>query len=253
MFSVKKRREEPAALSGFQHGYVQAEVRIHYVEKGHRTQPLMLFLHGFPDFWFSWRYQIHHFASSFWCVAIDMRGYNDSAKPEGLRQYGLHYLVADVKVKYPLILYYSFLHSKVKWQKMQHCIFKAVVEGLGRTQCTLVAHDWGAAVAYAFAAKWPQMLKQMVICNLPHPKALQIEQRKSWRQKIMSWYMIFFQCPKLPEIYFASSDLALLQGIVKKEMKEGQPEVEAYKYAFRDPGSFSFFIHYYFLYIQFLF
>jgi pimeloyl-ACP methyl ester carboxylesterase len=110
------------------------------------------------------------------CVAIDMRGYNDSSKPIGIRQYSLNALVADVK---------------------------AVIEGLGRDQCNvLVAHDWGGAVGYAFCARWPQMVGRYVALNIPHPSSIRYEQRMSWKQRLMSWYMVFFQCPVLPEIFF---------------------------------------------------
>ena len=80
-------------------GFIQVtpEVKIHYVEKGDRSKPLMLFLHGFPEFWFSWRYQLEHFSKDYHCVAIDMRGYNFSDKPEGIREYGMDRLCSDVK------------------------------------------------------------------------------------------------------------------------------------------------------------
>ena len=105
-----------------------------------------------------------------------MRGYNDSSKPSGIRQYSLNALVADVK---------------------------AVIEGLGRDQCNvLVAHDWGGAVGYAFCARWPQMVGRYVALNIPHPSSIRYEQKMSWKQRLMSWYMVFFQCPVLPEIFF---------------------------------------------------
>ena len=105
-----------------------------------------------------------------------MRGYNDSSKPSGIRQYSLNALVADVK---------------------------AVIEGLGRDQCdVLVAHDWGGAVGYAVCARWPQMVGRYVALNIPHPSSIRYEQRMSWKQRLMSWYMVFFQCPVLPEIFF---------------------------------------------------
>lgn len=103
--AANKQRSRPSVLDDYGlHGYLMASdnVKLHYVEKGNRSRPLMLFLHGFPEFWFSWRYQIRHFASSYWCVAIDMRGYNDSEKPSGIHNYSIDALVADVKV----ILYF---------------------------------------------------------------------------------------------------------------------------------------------------
>jgi len=222
---VSSQRRRPAALEDSkhgQHGYVKGSggVQLHYVEKGDRTKPLMLFLHGFPEFWYSWRFQLAHFSSDYWCVAIDMRGYNDSSKPSGIRQYSLNALVADVK---------------------------AVIEGLGRDQCNvLVAHDWGGAVGYAFCARWPQMVGRYVALNIPHPSSIRYEQKMSWKQRLMSWYMVFFQCPVLPEIFFRSSDLALLDGVVTQMKNDDPKEIkEAYKYAFRDPASVTSAINYY--------
>ena len=141
-----------------------------------------------------------------------MRGYNDSSKPKGIRKYSIDALVADVK---------------------------AVIEGLGCSQCdVLVAHDWGGAVGYAFCYQWPQMVGHYVALNIPHQSSFRYEQSKSWKQRLMSWYILFFQCPVLPEIFFRSSDLAFLDGIVRQMKYDDPKEIsEAYKYAFRDPGN----------------
>mgnify|MGYP001234729921 CR=1 FL=1 len=103
VFSQKERKKQPLILKDKRwngnEGFVRVspEVKIHYVEKGDRSKPLMVFLHGFPEFWFSWRFQIEHFSKDYHCVAIDMRGYNDSDKPEGIIEYGLEHLCNDVK------------------------------------------------------------------------------------------------------------------------------------------------------------
>ena len=103
VFGKKERRVQPAILKDKRwngnEGFIRVspEVKIHYVEKGDRSKPLMLFLHGFPEFWFSWRYQMEHFSQDYHCVAMDMRGYNDSDKPEGIIEYRLEHLCNDVK------------------------------------------------------------------------------------------------------------------------------------------------------------
>ena len=102
-FRKKERLVPPAILKDVKwnqnEGFVSVspEVKLHYVEKGDPNKPLMLFLHGFPEFWFSWRYQMEHFSKDYYCVAFDMRGYNESDKPEGIEAYGLNYLAEDVK------------------------------------------------------------------------------------------------------------------------------------------------------------
>lgn len=220
VFSVKERSAPPATLTDPQwgrHGYITVSrgIKLHYVEKGDRSKPLMLFIHGFPEFWFSWRYQLRHFSRrDYWCVAVDNRGYNDSDKPAGVLSYTIENLVADVK---------------------------DVIEGLGRSKCdVLVGHDWGGAIGYAFSGRHPDLVSHYVVCNLPHPSSIRQEQMNSWKQRLMSWYMLFFQCPLLPEIFFRSDDLAMFDGIMH-EMKLASEDsteiVEAYKYAFRDPGT----------------
>ena len=111
---TKERKEQPLILKDKRwngnEGFVRvtSEVKIHYVEKGDRSKPLMLFLHGFPEFWFSWRFQLEHFSKDYHCVAIDMRGYNDSDKPEGIIEYGLEHLCNDVK---------AVIEGKIAYQK----------------------------------------------------------------------------------------------------------------------------------------
>ena len=109
---TKERKEQPLILKDKRwngnEGFVRVTpgVKIHYVEKGDRSKPLMLFLHGFPEFWFSWRFQLEHFSKDYHCVAIDMRGYNFSDKPEGIRQYGLDQLCSDVKAVIEGMIYH---------------------------------------------------------------------------------------------------------------------------------------------------
>ena len=214
MLSQKERKVAPAILKdprwNENEGYVRVspEVKIHYVEKGDRTKPLMLFLHGFPEFWFSWRFQMEYFSNDYHCVAMDMRGYNDSDKPKGIEQYGMTHLCNDVK---------------------------AVIEGMGKTECILVGHDWGGAVGYGFCTTYPEMVKCYLVCNLPHPKSVRHEQENSLKQKLMSWYMLFFQCPVIPEFFFTHNDYSILDDIGKDMKASNLNEVvEAYKYAFRD-------------------
>ena len=94
------------------------------------------------------------------------------------------------------------LLSNVKPRNIFRSDVKSVIEGLGRSSCILVAHDWGGVVGYYFTAQWPSMVQQFMAVNIPHPLSIRREQAKSWKQRLMSWYMLFFQCPILPELYF---------------------------------------------------
>src|SRR5260370_2599352 len=117
-------------------------VRLHYVEQG--KGEVILFLHGFPEFWYAWKDLLADFGRDHHAVALDMRGYNLSAKPEAVDSYHMPDLVEDVRA----------LAVKLKARKF-----------------VLVGHDWAGVVAWAFAAQHPEMLDRLVILNAPHPTA----------------------------------------------------------------------------------
>ena len=115
-------------------------VRLHYVEGG--EGPLLLFLHGFPEFWYGWKELLPEFANEFRVVAVDMRGYNLSSMPENLDAYKIPVLLEDVR---------------------------ALAEKLGTKKFVLAGHEWGSVIAWDFAAAHPEMLHKLVILNAPHP------------------------------------------------------------------------------------
>lgn len=159
------------------HGYAVAEggVKIHYASLG--KGPLVVMIHGFPDFWYSWRHQMEALSSSFQVVAIDQRGYNQSDKPKGVEHYDMTLLVGDVA---------------------------AVIKHLGQTRATIVGHDWGGIVAWQFAMQVPQMTEHLVILNLPHPSGLARELRINPEQIKNSAYARNFQqkMPDDPTVFF---------------------------------------------------
>ena len=132
--------------------YVEVNgVKLHYVEQG--KGPLILFLHGFPEFWYEWKTLLPEFARDHHAVAPDMRGYNLSGKPEKVESYALQVLVEDVG---------------------------ALAQKLGAKKFVLVGHDWGGVVAWAFAAAHPEMLDKLIIVNAPHPTVFSRELLKGW-------------------------------------------------------------------------
>ena len=148
------------------HGYATSEggVKIHYASLG--EGPLVVMIHGFPDFWYSWRHQMNALSKRFQVVAIDQRGYNLSDKPKGVENYDMRLLVGDVA---------------------------AVIRQLGRDKATIVGHDWGGVVAWQFAMNLPQMTENLVILNLPHPNGLFRELRTNKEQIANSEYARTFQ------------------------------------------------------------
>ena len=132
---------------------------------------LALCLHGFPEHSFSWRYQLPMLADlGYQAWAPNMRGYGNSSKPKGISSYQLDTLVEDIA---------------------------AIIEASGCKETVLIAHDWGAVVAWHFAINDRLPLSHLIICNVPHPQSMQ--QAFSWEQLKKSWYIFFFQIPKLPE------------------------------------------------------
>lgn len=139
-------------------------VRIHYVTLG--RGPLVVMLHGFPDFWYGWRDQMAGLARHYQVAALDLRGYNLSDKPKGVEQYDIVLLAADVA---------------------------AVIRALGRERATIVGHDWGGAVAWVFAALHPDMTERLIVLQTPHPRGLFRELRTNPQQQANSAYARAFQ------------------------------------------------------------
>jgi pimeloyl-ACP methyl ester carboxylesterase len=150
------------------HGYADSNgVKIHYASLG--KGPLIVMIHGFPDYWYTWRDQMEALSDNFQCVAIDQRGYNLSDKPKGVENYGMKFLVGDVI---------------------------AVIHALGKQRAIIVGHDWGGAVAWQVALNAPQVTEKLIILNLPHPRGLSRELANNPDQQKASAYARNFQKPE---------------------------------------------------------
>ena len=207
-------------METWQHDYITTNgVNLHYVTQG--SGPLMLMLHGFPEFWYSWRYQIPEFASDFKVVAPDLRGYNDSDKPASQSAYVMNELVRDVE---------------------------GIITGLGYEKCVLVAHDWGGGIAWSFASKYPQMLEKLIIMNCPHPAKFS-EGLRTPQQLLRSWYMFFFQLPVIPELFLQSQDYQFIEnafkGMAIKKSAFSTEDINVYKDAAAKRGALTAMINYY--------
>jgi pimeloyl-ACP methyl ester carboxylesterase len=203
-----------------EHRYAEVNgVRLHYVTVG--RGPLILFAHGFPEFWYEWKAQLAEFGRDHQAVAPDMRGYNLSTKPAALDQYEMRHLVEDLR---------------------------ALAEHLGHRRFVLVGHDWGGAVAWAFAIKHPDRLEKLVIVNAPHPAVFARELRQSPEQQKASEYMLAFRSEKA-EALLSADDFSVLQQRVLGPLLAGghltEADRRAYVEAWAQPGALTGGLNYY--------
>jgi pimeloyl-ACP methyl ester carboxylesterase len=149
------------------HGYAENDgVKIHYAQLG--AGPLVVMIHGFPDFWYTWRHQMVALAEQYQVAALDLRGYNLSDKPRGGEQYAMRQLVGDVA---------------------------AVIRHAGHERAIVVGHDWGGAIAWQLAMHLPTLVERLIVLNLPHPRGLARELAHNLRQQENSQYARDFQQP----------------------------------------------------------
>jgi len=195
------------------------EVRLNCVEAG--SGPLVILLHGFPEFWWSWRYQIPALAAAgFHVVAPDMRGYNLSDKPKGVQNYYVNHLTTDVA---------------------------GLIKAMGEEKAVVVGHDWGAGIAWAFAMSYPKMLDKLIILNGPHPAKMMQGLRKP-SQLRKSWYMFFFQLPTLPEYRFAAKNYRMIRGAFRVDLGRNvlsDADLDRYVEAISQPDALESAINYY--------
>jgi pimeloyl-ACP methyl ester carboxylesterase len=180
--------------------------------------PLVVFLHGFPEHWWSWRHQLRAFADAgFWAVAPDLRGFNESDKPQGVESYDARLVADDIA---------------------------GLIRALGRATAIVVGHDWGGIVAWLFAQRHRAMLSRLAVLNMPHP-SLMMRGFLRLTQLRKSWYVLFFQLPAgIPERAIAKDNWARLRetfatdGLAKED-------IEAHVNAMRRPGAVTAGMSYY--------
>jgi epoxide hydrolase 4 len=207
----------------FEHTFIQTNgLRLHVVQAGPPEGPLVVLLHGFPEFWRSWKKQIAPLAAAgYRVVAPDQRGYNLSDVPKQVGAYAMDELVRDVV---------------------------GLLDALGRTDCNLAGHDWGAAVAWTTSMAHPQRVKKLAILNVPHPAVMLDYLRKRPSQMIKSWYIGFFQIPGLAEWLVSRNDYAQGARALVGTSRPGtfsEEDIAEYKQAWKNSGGFTGMIHWY--------
>jgi len=209
--------KKPAKLKDH---YAQVNgVKLHYVSAG--KGDLIIFLHGFPEFWYEWKNQLAEFGKDHLAVAPDMRGYNLSDKPGDVDSYQMKYLIEDVRT---------------------------LARHLGYRKFTLVAHDWGGAVAWALAIAHPECIEKLVIVNAPHPGVFARLLRDDPAQQKASGYMLLFRSPQAESILSANHYAALVDAVLGPGLKSGafnEDDKKAYIEAWSQAGALTGGLNYY--------
>lgn len=202
------------------HEYAQVNgVRLHYVSRG--EGPLILFVHGFPEFWYAWHEQLVEFGRDHRAVALDMRGYNLSDKPADVKAYRAKHLVEDLR---------------------------QLIDHLGGRPCVLVAHDWGGAVAWNLAAEYPAYLSRLVIVNAPHPVPFARALRHDPEQIAASQYMRLLRDSKAERV-LSEDNFRRLEGMLASfgtgSHWLSEETLGHYRAAWSEPGALTGALNYY--------
>lgn len=206
--------------SSIRHGYAQiGGVRLHYAQRGSGGR-LVVLLHGFPECWYSWRHQLMALGEQFTVVAPDTRGYNLSDKPTRVEDYKVDLLVDDVL---------------------------GLIRHFGERNAAIVGHDWGAIIAWNVARRNPEYVWKLVTMQVPPAEVWR--RNMTFRQALKSWYMLFFQLPRLPEWLMSRKDYAFVEQIFRRTTARkgafSDTDIEVYKRALSEPGALRAAINYY--------
>ena len=197
-------------------------IALHVVLAGPASGKPLVFLHGFPEFWFAWRHQIDHFvASGYRVIMPDQRGYNLSDKPAGIASYSIDLLAKDVL---------------------------GVLDTVTDSKAFIVGHDWGAVVTWYLAARYSERVSRTAMLSLPHPRIFIKNLIKNPAQLRKSWYLLFFQLPWLPERILQRRDWALLVRVLRDTSPPGvfsDADLEQYKKSWARKGALTAMLNWY--------
>lgn len=196
-------------------------INLHYAESGAENKELVILLHGFPEFWFTWRKQLPVIGEKFHAVAPDMRGYNLSDRPEGVKSYRINHLIDDIV---------------------------RLAKHFGAEKFYLAAHDWGAAVAWSIALARPDLIKGLMIFNGPHPYIFAKLLEENDQQIEQSQYMADFRTDGIEEKLLADNCSWLWSWTFARHEKRGlitADEKAEYLKAWMQPGAITAMLNYY--------
>ncbi|MEX2683237.1 MAG: alpha/beta fold hydrolase [Candidatus Sigynarchaeota archaeon] len=207
-------------IGDYRHAWIRAgDQALHAVEAGTEMGDSIVFIHGFPDFWFGWRHQITGLRENHHVIAYDQRGYNLSSKPTRTCDYDIDLLASDLA---------------------------DVVRSKGSGHVTVVGHDWGGAVAWEFARRYPNLLSRLVIINCPPVHVLFSEQLRNPRQLRSSYYVYLFQVPWFGELVLGRNNASAIGKLLSRMIPTITPaEIETYRRGLGSPGTLHAAINYY--------
>ena len=193
-------------------------IRLHYASVGRGK--LIMFVHGFPEFWFAWEKQLKEFGKDYQAVAPDMRGYNLSSKPSTVEEYHVKDLIEDLK---------------------------ALAKYLGHEKMIMVAHDWGGAVAWSAAMRYPELLEKLIIINAPHPAVFARELLNNPDQQTASQYMLLLRSAEAQRVLSENNYTRLADVLVQFGSKWEMTDEKRQKYieAWSQPGALTGSLNYY--------
>jgi len=203
----------------FQSSYADVNgIRLHYISVGQGK--LIMFVHGFPEFWGEWENQLVEFGNDYQAVALDMRGYNLSSKPDDVEAYHAKHLIEDLR---------------------------ALANHLGHRKIILVAHDWGGAAAWSAAMRYPDWVEKLIIINSPHPALFARELLNNPDQQAASQYMLLFRSAKAEQILSENNYAGLMAMVTQFGSKWDMSEEVRLKYieAWSRPGALTGGLNYY--------
>ena len=194
------------------HEFVKVNgIRMHYVTMGNGS--LIVLLHEFPEFWYSWRYQIPTLSKQFKVVAPDMRGYGETEKPVKKEAYKIEKIVNDIV---------------------------ELIHVLGYEKATIAGHDWGGIISWSIAMMAPDVVEKLIILNAPHPGVYSKHMSKNLKQILRSWYIFFFLIKGIPELILSSSNYKILKSSILKSSvrKESftEKDIETYVSSWKSGG-----------------
>lgn len=204
------------------HEYIEVNgIKLHIAKQG-TGEKLVVLLHGWPEFWYTWRKQIVFLSGKYTVVAPDLRGFNLSDKPKGAANYTSDIVVKDIA---------------------------ELIPKLGFQKAFIVGHDWGGAVAWTFATLYPELTEKLAVLNCPHPKIMSDFLRGNFNQIRKSWYMFFFQLPWFPERFVGSNLSVFFKKAIRSQLRDRKSftdeDVQQFVAAYQQQGALTGSINYY--------